>query len=152
MQPQLVRPAGHGGERENARDSFRFQNTVPAHGALSARVDDAEQAPVSDFVDRKRNFARAFVRAAVDGGQICFADLAIFHHLAELCVDMRVFGQQHHAERIPVETRHRMNAAGLVCFGVVAEQRVCERPIVFLGDGWTSCPAGLSSAIRLSSS
>ena len=143
VQPQLVRPAGHGGERENARDSVRFQNTVPAHGALSARVDDAEQAPVSDFVDRKRNFARTLLRAAIDGGQICFADLPVLHHLAELCVDMRVFGQQHLAERIPVEARHRMNAAGLVRFGVVAEQRVCERPVVFSGRRMDELPGGL---------
>ena len=143
MQPQLVRPAGHGGERENARDSVRFQNAVPAHGALSAWVDDAEQAPVSDFVDRKRNFARAFFRAAIDGGQICFVDLPVLHHLAELCVDMRVFGQQHHAERVPVEARDGMDAAGLVRLGVVAEQRVCERPVVFFGRRMDELPGGL---------
>ena len=133
MQPQLVRPTGHGGERENARYFVRFYCAVAAHGALSAWVDNAEQASVSDFVDRKRNFARAFFRAAIDGGQICFVDLPVLHHLAELCVDMRVFGQQHHAERVPVEARDGMDAAGLVRLGVVAEQRVCERPVVFPG-------------------
>ena len=56
---------------------------------------------------------------------------------------MRVFGQQHHAERVPVEARHRMNAAGLVRFGVVAEQRVCERPVVFSGRRMDELPGGL---------
>ena len=104
---------------------------VAADGALSARVDHAQKASVSKLIDRQRNFARGLLRAAEDRSQISLVNRAVFHQLAELCVDVRVFCQKDHAEGVAVEPCDGVDAAGLVCSLIIAQQRVCQRPLVF---------------------
>ena len=132
MQPELVRAARHGVQLQKRRFFRPLQHAVLRQRPLPPLVDHADEAAAADLIDRQVDLPLISRRLTENGGKIRLFQLPLAQHPAEPVVDIRVFRQNHHAERVPVEPRHGMDAGGLAALQQMIQNTVCQRPAVFL--------------------
>lgn len=143
MQPQLVRAAGDGMQRQKGGAFPAPENGKFGDGLLAAHIDGAQEAAAAELEYGQVDRAAVRVRHTVNAGAVGLADAAALMELAEFFVDIGVFRQQHHAEGVAVEPRDGMNAAALAGFLIVGQQAVCKRAVVAAGGGVRQKPGGL---------